>query len=321
MSREICVYLEFLEPHHIEKIAAVAAAGGMTARFFGKGDGEAAMACARQAEVIYSTSRRPLTCAEQVKWFCSATAGVDDICAQPGLLPAGCQLTNSNVFGLTIAEHTVMVALMLLRRMPEYEQWVRGRIWRGGLPIRSIHGLEVVMVGTGQIGRCIADRFHALGAAKVTGVNRSGRPAEGFDETLPVFRLDEILPRAEMVILAVPSTEQTAHLLSRERIAMLRPDALVINVGRGTAVDQQAITEALNEGRIAGAALDVTTPEPLPEDDPLWTAKNLILTPHVSGNCTLAYTRDLNVELFCGDLENYTAGRPLAHLVDLSRGY
>lgn len=321
MSREICVYLDFLEPHHREKIAAAAAAGGMTARFFGPEEKTQALACAREAEVIYSVSRKPLTCAEKVKWYCSATAGVDDICSKPGMLPAGCQLTNSNVFGLTIAEHTVMVTLMLLRRMPEYQAWVRERIWRGGLSIRSIHGLEMVMVGTGQIGRCIAQRFRALGAAKVTGVNRSGRAAEGFDETLPVSRLEEILPRAELLVLAVPGTEDTARLLSRERIALLPETALVVNVGRGSAVDQPALVEALNAGRIAGAALDVVVPEPLPEDDPLWTAKNLILTPHVSGNYTLAYTRDRNVESFCEDLDNYAAGRPLAHLVDVSRGY
>ena len=103
--------------------------------------------------------------------------------------------------------------------------------------------------------------------------------------------------------------------------ALLRPEALVINVGRGTAIDQAALTEALNAGRIAGAALDVVAQEPLPADDPLWTAKNLILTPHVSGNYTLAYTRDRNVDSFCEDLANYIAGRPLAHRVDLTRGY
>lgn len=321
MSREICVYMDELEPHHQDKIAAVAAAGGMTARFFRTGEEDAARACARGAEVLYSMSRKPLAWAENLKWYCSASAGVDDLSARPEMVPAGCVVTNSNVYGLTIAEHTVMVALMLLRQMPAYEARVREKRWQGGLPIRSIHGLEAVMVGTGQIGRCIADRFHALGAAKVTGVNRSGRSVEGFDEIVPVDRIDQVLPGAEMVILAVPGTDRTVRLLSRERIALLRRDALVINVGRGTAIDQTALTEALNDGRIAGAALDVAVPEPLPADDPLWTAKNLILTPHVSGNFTLAYTRDRNVESFCGDLENYIAGRPLAHRVDLARGY
>ena len=97
--------------------------------------------------------------------------------------------------------------------------------------------------------------------------------------------------------------------------------AEMLNVGRGTAVDQEALIEALNGGRLAGAALDVMDPEPLPPDHPLWSAKNLILTPHVSGNMTLGYTCDRNVEMFCEDLQNYAQGRPLSHLVDRVRGY
>lgn len=99
-------------------------------------------------------------------------------------------------------------------------------------------------------------------------------------------------------------------ILSRERIALLPPDAIVVNVGRGTAVDQDALMEALNAGRIAGAALDVMVPEPLPADHPLWEMKNLLLTTHISGNMSLGLTCDLDVELFCEDLENYAAGRP-----------
>ncbi len=320
MTRDICVCVEFLTPAHKERIEAIARAGGMTARFFDRDHRDEALACAEGAEIVYSMDRAFLKAAKHIKWYCSCTAGVDDICSQ-GLLPEGCQLTNSNVFGLTIAEHTLMVALMLLRQMPAYERRVREQTWRGGLPIRSIHGIRAVMVGTGQIGRCIADRLHALGAAKVTGVNRSGRPAEGFDGTAPVSGLDALLPAAELLILAVPGTAETAHLLSRERIALLPENALVINVGRGSAVDQDALVEALEAERIAGAALDVAVPEPLPKDHPLWTTKNLILTPHVSGNFTLPYTCDTNVELFCEDLENYIAGRPLAHLVDVALGY
>ena len=125
----------------------------------------------------------------------------------------------------------------------------------------------------------------------------------------------------QLLIMALPGTPETVGILSRERIALLPENALVINVGRGNAVDQAALADALNGGRIAGAALDVAVPEPLPENDPLWDAKNLILTPHISGNLTLGYTCDRNVELFCEDLANYAAGRPLAHLVDRKRGY
>ena len=101
----------------------------------------------------------------------------------------------------------------------------------------------------------------------------------------------------------------------------MSPRTFIINVGRGSAIDQEALIEALNEGKIAGAALDVMTPEPLPKDDPLYDAKNVILTPHVSGNMTLSYTSDINVEIFCRNLERYFKGKKLHHIVDRKIGY
>ena len=147
------------------------------------------------------------------------------------------------------------------------------------------------------------------------------REAGIFDETYPISQLDRLLSDAELLVMALPNTPETVNILNRERIARLPKEAIVINVGRGSALDQAALAEALNTDRIAGAALDVVDPEPLPENDPLWDTKHLILTPHISGNLTLGYTCDRNVELFCEDLANYAAGRPLSHLVDRKRGY
>ena len=136
-----------------------------------------------------------------------------------------------------------------------------------------------------------------------------------------IAELDSVLPETDLLVMALPSTAETAGILSRERIALLPDSAFVVNVGRGTAIDQEALCDALNAGQLAGAALDVVVPEPLPADHPLRRAKNLLLTPHVAGNMTLGYTCDKSVQMFCDDLENYAAGRPLAHLVDRKRGY
>ena len=160
-----------------------------------------------------------------------------------------------------------------------------------------------------------------MGAARITGLSRTGRSVEGFDQVLPISRLDDVLPETKILVMALPSTPETENILSRQRIALLPPDAYVINVGRGSALDQDALTEALNSRKLAGAALDVMVPEPLPPDHPMWNARNLILTPHVSGNMTLGYTCDVNVEMFCQDLANYAAGRPLVNLVDRTLGY
>ena len=185
--------------------------------------------------------------------------------------------------------------------------------------MRSICGSTITVLGTGDIGTNFARRAKALGAKTVRGVRRSKKPCDpAFDEVHTLDGLDAVLPQTEILVMALPSTPETAGILSRERIALLPPDAIVVNVGRGTAVDQDALMEALNAGRIAGAALDVMMPEPLPADHPLWETKNLLLTTHISGNMSLGLTCDLDVELFCEDLENYAAGRPLERLVAAS---
>ena len=321
--RNICVYQDFLEEAHRAQIRGTAEPLGFTAHFFGPGQFEEARACLQDCEVLYAHDPNLLrTAPASLKWYCCSYAGVDLYCKDPSLFAnPECLLTNSNCYGVTIAEHVVMVLLMLLRRMPEYEAVVRDRRWDNQLPIRSIRDNTFTILGTGDIGINVADRLRGMGAARITGLSRSGRAREGFDEVLPISRLDEALPQARNLIMALPGTAETYHILNRARIALLPRGAYVVNVGRGAAVEQEPLAEALNAGRLGGAALDVMDPEPLPGDHPLWTARNIILTPHVSGNMTLGYTCDRNVEMFCEDLGNYAAGRNLNGLIDRARGY
>ena len=323
MSRDICVYLEFLTPAHKAQIEKAARETGFSVHFFDLDQFEEARACLQHCEVLYAHDLALLKAAPaSLQWYCCSFAGVDIYCKDPSVFAnPQCLLTNSSGYGVTIAEHVVMVTLMLLRRMPEYEAVVRRHSWSRQLPIRSIRDNEFTILGTGNIGTNVAQRLRGMGAAKITGLSRSGRPSADFDQVLPISRLDEVLPETKILVMALPSTPETENILSRERIALLPPEAYVINVGRGTALDQDALTEALNSRRLAGAALDVMVPEPLPPDHPLWNARNLILTPHVSGNMTLGYTCDVNVEMFCRDLANYTAGKPLVNLVDRALGY
>ena len=323
MSRDICVYLEFLTPAHKAQIEKAARETGFSVHFFDLDQFEEARACLQHCEVLYAHDLALLKAAPaSLQWYCCSFAGVDIYCKDPSVFAnPQCLLTNSSGYGVTIAEHVVMVTLMLLRRMPEYEAVVRRHSWSRQLPIRSIRDNEFTILGTGNIGTNVAQRLRGMGAAKITGLSRSGRPSADFDQVLPISRLDEVLPETKILVMALPSTPETENILSRERIALLPPEAYVINVGRGTALDQDALTEALNSRRLAGAALDVMVPEPLPPDHPLWNARNLILTPHVSGNMTLGYTCDVNVDMFCQDLANYAAGRPLVNLVDRTLGY
>ena len=321
--RDICVYQEFLTEAHKARIRETAEDLGFTPHFFTLDQFEEAKACLQGCEILYAHNPELLRAAPaSLKWYCCSYAGVDPYCKDPGLFAnPDCLLTNSNCYGVTIAEHVVMVLLMLLRRMPEYEEVVRSRGWSNQLPIRSIRDNTFTILGTGDIGVNVADRLRGMGAARITGLSRSGRAREGFDEVLPISRLDEALPQARNLIMALPGTAETYHILNRARIALLPRGAYVVNVGRSAAVEQEPLAEALNAGRLGGAALDVMDPEPLPGDHPLWTARNIILTPHVSGNMTLGYTCDRNVEMFCEDLGNYAAGRNLNGLIDRARGY
>ena len=323
MSRNICIYQEFLTDAHKAQIQKTAEELGFAPHFFTLDQFEEAKACVQDCEILYAHSPDLLRAAPAtLKWYCCSFAGVDPYCKDPAIFAnPDCILTNSNVYGVTIAEHVVMVTLMLLRRMPEYEEVVRNRSWSNQLPIRSIRDNEFTILGTGNIGVNVADRMRGMGAAKIIGLSRSGRPHPAFDEVHPIADLDKILPDTKILVMALPGTAETIHILNRERIALLPKDAYIINVGRGTAIEQEPLIEALNEGRIAGAALDVMDPEPLPHDHPLWSAKNLILTPHVSGNMTLGYTCDTNVAMFCEDLKNYAAGKPLNGFVDRTKGY
>ena len=323
MSRNICIYQEFLTNAHKAQIQKTAEEAGFVPHFFTLDQFEEAKACVQDCEILYAHSPELLRAAPAaLKWYCCSFAGVDPYCKDPSIFAnPDCVLTNSNVYGVTIAEHVVMVTLMLLRRMPEYEEIVRNRSWSNQLPIRSIRDNEFTILGTGNIGVNVAERVRGMGAAKVIGLSRSGKPHPAFDEVHPIADLDKVLPDTKILVMALPGTAETIHILDRARIALLPKDACVINVGRGTAVEQEPLIEALNSGRIAGAALDVMDPEPLPQDHPLWSAKNLILTPHVSGNMTLGYTCDTNVAMFCEDLKNYAAGKPLNGFVDRAKGY
>lgn len=323
MSRDICIYQEFLTDTHKAHIQRAADAAGFIPHFFTLEQFEEARACVQHCEVLYAHAPDLLRAAPAtLKWYCCSFAGVDPYCKDPAIFAnPDCLLTNSNGYGVTIAEHVVMVTLMLLRRMPEYEEVVRNHSWSNQLPIRSIRDNEFTILGTGNIGVNVAERVRGMGAARVIGLSRSGKAHPAFDQVYPISHLDEVLLKTKILVMALPGTPETIHILNRERIALLPEDAYVINVGRGTAIEQEPLMEALNSGKLAGAALDVMDPEPLPKEHPLWNTKNLILTPHVSGNMTLGYTCDINVEMFCADLANYAAGRPLNGLVDRKLGY
>ena len=323
MAYNIAVIGTAFDAGHIEKICGTAEKNGCTVSFYP--DHDAALPCLSDVDVIFGPSdgRSPalVKAAENLKWFASYYAGVDPLMV-PGAFREGVLLTNgSGAYGVTIAEHMIMVSLMLLRRMSEYQQLVANRDFRSDLMIGSLYGATAVICGTGDIGVNFARRLRAFCPAKIIGVSRSGRPVEGFDQVLPISRLDEVLGSADLVTMTLPGTKETNDLISRERIAAMKPTAILLNVGRGNCIDQDALIEALNAGKLAGAALDVFRKEPIPQEDPAWNTPNLLVTPHCSGKMTMKFTRDTLVETFCDNLGRFCTGQPMKNLVDPGLGY
>ena len=308
-----------LEKHRLQ-ITAAAEAAGYSVEFFEKA--AQAETWAAESEIILADGDALLPRARQLKWFCASFAGVDHLLRSPYLKDDVLLSNSSGAYGVTIAEHIIMVTLMLLRRQLEYNEIARAHRWERNLPVRSIRGSRILIIGTGDIGHEAAVRLRAFGPERIEGINRTGRMDDAaFDRMQSAEHLEEVLPEADIVIMCLPGTSETRHLMDAHRLAMLPPHALVINVGRGQALDQEALVELLSSHRLGGAALDVFEKEPVPPEDPVWTCPGLLVTPHCSGNTSLGYTVDRIVDLFCEDFERYVQGLPLLRTVNRALGY
>ena len=275
------------------------------------------------ADIIYGFAPSIVKTSKTLKWLCVPWAGVDSLMVPGYFANEDCLLTNAaGAYGVSIAEHMIAVSLVMMRRLDEFLEETRGGQWLKPRAQRSLKDCRITVLGTGDIGTTFANRAKAFEPASIIGVCRSGKSsAQVYDKVLPVSELDSVLPETDLLAMSLPATPETRGILSRKRLALLPEGAYIVNVGRGSAIDEEALADALDSGHLAGAALDVFQTEPLPEGNRLWKTKNLVITPHVAGNMTLPYTKDKNVEMFLEDLKNFTEGTPLHFLVDKKLGY
>lgn len=258
--------------------------------------------------------------AKELKFLQLNNAGTDGYC--DGILPEGCILANaSGTYGLAISEHIVGMLLGILKKLYIYYDDQKAGLWKDEGHVRSIYGSNVLILGYGDIGDKTARLLHAFGA-KIKAVRRTVTNKPDYIESLhTTAETDSLLPWADIILLAMPGTAETKGFIGRERLALMKSSAIILNVGRGILIDSDALAEALNSGRIAGAALDVTNPEPLPKGHALYTAKNAYITPHVSGQYHLPQTLRLIIELFLRNIRAYLAGEALESVVDFKTGY
>ena len=275
--------------------------------------------------VGWSLPAPKLALAKKLRWVHSLMSGVaqfsyPEMAASPVILPNA-----ATVHAAPVAEHAWALILAMARRLPsavryqQQKQWAAVDIWRETPRPFELSGLTLGLVGLGAIGSDIARKARAFGM-RVVAVRRN--PERGSDVADAVYGPDglpRLLAESDIVVLAAPSTPETRGLIGESELAQMKREALLVNVARGTLVDEAALCRALEEGRLGGAALDVTASEPLPADSPLWRAPNLLLTPHLSSATDRIWRR--HIELLRENIRRYLAGEPLLNAVDKSAGY
>jgi D-2-hydroxyacid dehydrogenase (NADP+) len=275
--------------------------------------------------VGYSLRAEQLKDGKKLKWIHSTAAGVAQL-MYPELRNSGILVTNpSGIFSVPMAEHVIGLLLALARNFPDCvrqqdcARWSQQEVWDKPQHLTELNGKVLLIVGYGSIGREVAKRAKALDM-RVWGVTRSGKGDRTHAEKLfAAVQLEEALSDADYVLIAAPETAETKHLIGAAHIAKMKRGTRLINVGRGSLLDEAALIGALESGALGGAALDVVQTEPLPAESPLWRAPNLMLTPHTSAVSDRLWEREtaLLMEL----LERWFDGRELFNQVDFARGY
>ena len=262
--------------------------------------------------------------ANSLMWIQLGSAGADRIADEKLYAGRDIVLTNATgAFGISVSEHMLAMILTLLRNLPDYVRNHDRHIWKKQKALGSVYGARALVIGLGDIGLHLAVSLHAMGA-QVTGIRRNPSLFEKPDCVESVSGpegIDEVIREADIVALCLPATAETTGILSAARIDRMKSRAIVVNAGRGSAIDQEALVRALEEGRIGGAGLDVTVPEPLPEDHPLWKLPQVLITPHAAGGDSLPLISDRVFDIFMENLERARRGAPLGNVVDRSRGY
>jgi phosphoglycerate dehydrogenase-like enzyme len=256
----------------------------------------------------------------RLKWIQLQTAGTDGYCngeIGPGVL-LSCA---TGAYGHGVSEYMLAVTLQLLKKLHLYRDGQQQGRWQSRGQVRSILGSTVLMLGLGDIGTEYSRRMKALGA-RVIGVRRTPRPKPDCVDEAHIFdKLDELLPRADVVALALPDTRETRGIIGRDRLATMKEGAVIVNAGRGSAIDTEALCDALESGHILAAGLDVTDPEPLPPGHRLWKLEGAVITPHVAGGRAMIETGQYIMKLNLENAVRFVKGERLVSLVDKTTGY
>jgi glyoxylate/hydroxypyruvate reductase A len=276
-----------------------------------------------EADILFDfdwlAPERLLEHAPRLRWVQGTSAGIGELLRRTGLIESDLLFTTAaGVHGSPLAEFVILGLLYFYRDVPRLQRMQRAHRWER-YTNRELAGRRALVVGLGAVGRAIAQRLAAQGL-EVWGARRTpGPPPEGVSRLLPMTDLASVLGLIDALILACPLTPETKGLIGAAELTAMPAGALLINVARGAVVDERALVQALRDGRLGGAALDVAEVEPLPEGSPLWDLPNVLISPH-SASTVDAENRRI-VDVFLANLQRYLDGLPLINRFDRTRGY
>ena len=279
--------------------------------------------CANIDVVLGEPDLSAIHAMKKLRWIQMTWAGANKYTSAPDY-PEGVVLTSaSGAYGHVISEYILAGLLALNKKLLLYRAQLQDGGWSRLADDDTMEGKRVLILGVGDIGEETAKKLKAFGAYPVGICRTPGRTSPFFEEIYTVEQLDAELPMADIVVIALPGTAETAKMFDAERISRMKPSAVLANVGRGFIVDTDALTDALLNGVIKGAVLDVTDPEPLPEQHPLRFMENVILTPHVSGIgwAENMFTRKRILDIFCANIRREQENTPKKNVIDFRKGY
>ncbi|MCP4229724.1 MAG: D-2-hydroxyacid dehydrogenase [bacterium] len=271
--------------------------------------------------IAWSFDREYINRAKLLKWVHFAASGVDGI-VYPELLDSSIIVTSSKgSHEQPVAEHTMAMILAYARGIHVSMRNQRERRWsrRSVVDVTvELHEKTLGIVGMGRIGLAIARMGRVFGM-RIIGTDRRGRDFDELDHVYTMDELPKVIEESDYLVLALPLTDDTHHLIGLDEIRLMKGDAVLVNIGRGALVDEKVLVEALSRQWIGGALLDVFEEEPLPPNSPLYNLGNVIITPHVGGVTPIYWKR--MAEIFGADFERFLAGEPMTALVDKDKGY
>lgn len=272
----------------------------------------------QDVDIVFGNPKLEMIQNTNVKWLQLDSAGANTYCTLPDTI----QLTNaSGAYGQGISEHMLACTLAVIKNLFAYESLSHQHYWINLGFVPTINHLKVVSVGMGDIGSSYAKIMHTLGA-KVYGVRRTIHETPDFVEKMYTLQdFQEILPEADIVALSLPETNETKHLFDYDLLHKIKKGALLINVGRGSAIVEKDLIKVMQEKHLRAACLDVTEQEPLPRNSALWECENVYITPHISGRFNAETTYDHVIEIMHTNLLHYLNNEPLEHVVNKQLGY